>query len=80
MAKPGSSVAYKTGSWRTGKAPRFLQEDCIACDLCQLICPEGCITGDGKNNYQTDLDYCKGCGICAAVCPKEDIVMAEEGK
>jgi len=80
MAKPGSSIANKTGSWRTGEVPKFLQQRCTACDLCELLCPEACITGEGRNTYWADLDYCKGCGICAEVCPVDDIVMVEEGE
>jgi pyruvate ferredoxin oxidoreductase delta subunit len=42
------------------------------------VCPEGCIDGDAKNTYDTDLTYCKGCGVCAQICPKKDIVMVKE--
>ncbi len=75
---PGSSRANKTGSWRTGKKPKFLQENCIACQLCVLACPEGIVKGKEKNSFHSDYDYCKGCGLCAAVCPKDDIVMVPE--
>jgi len=75
---PGSSRANKTGSWRTGKKPKFLQENCIACQLCVLSCPEGIVKGKEKNSFYSDYDYCKGCGLCAAVCPKQDIVMVPE--
>jgi len=40
-----------------------------------MICPEGCIEGTEKNQYNADLDYCKGCGLCADICPKKDIEM-----
>jgi len=46
--------------------------------MCVSICPEGCITGEEKNAYQIDYDYCKGCGLCAGVCPKKDIEMVKE--
>jgi pyruvate ferredoxin oxidoreductase delta subunit len=46
--------------------------------MCLIACPEACITGQGKNTYDFDPDYCKGCGICAAVCPKQDIEMIKE--
>jgi 2-oxoacid:acceptor oxidoreductase delta subunit (pyruvate/2-ketoisovalerate family) len=50
--------------------------DCSACDVCQLLCPELCITRDqATGQVQIDLDYCKGCGICASVCPKGAIRM-----
>jgi pyruvate ferredoxin oxidoreductase delta subunit len=79
-AEPGSSRNNKTGSWRTDTKPKFLRQNCIGCKMCLLVCPEGCIYGDKKNTYGTDLNYCKGCGICAEICPKKDIVMTPEGE
>ena len=78
IAKPGSSRKNKTGSWRTVARPKFLQKNCIACRLCVLICPEGCIEGTQKNTFHCDYDYCKGCGNCAIICPKQDIEMIPE--
>lgn len=78
--KPGSSKANKTGSWRVKTKPKFLQKNCIACKMCIFICPESCISGEGKNTYICDYVYCKGCGLCAIICPKQDIEMLEEGK
>ena len=78
IARPGSSRNNKTGSWRTGDKPKFLQKNCIACRLCVLICPEGCIEGSQKNTFRCDYDYCKGCGNCAKICPKQDIEMVTE--
>jgi len=46
--------------------------------MCVLICPESCIKGEGKNTYDFNPDYCKGCGNCAAICPKRDIEMVKE--
>lgn len=77
-SKPGSSVANKTGSWRTEVKPKFLRKDCIACRMCVYICPEGIISGEGKNTFACDYAFCKGCGNCAAICPKKDIVMIPE--
>ena len=79
-SKPGTSKKNKTGSWRMETRPKFLQKNCIACKLCLLICPEGCISGSEKNTYICDYAYCKGCGICAGLCPKQDIAMVKEGK
>ena len=80
IAKPGSSRKNKTGSWRTNLKPKFLQKNCIACRLCILICPEGCIEGAQKNTFHCDYAYCKGCGNCASICPKQDIEMIPEEK
>jgi pyruvate ferredoxin oxidoreductase delta subunit len=77
-SKKGSSRNNKTGSWRVERRPKFLQKDCIACRLCLLSCPEGCITGKEKNTFICDYDFCKGCGLCAAICPKQDIEMTKE--
>jgi pyruvate ferredoxin oxidoreductase delta subunit len=77
-AKSHSAESNRTGSWRIDKRPKFLQKDCIACKMCLLICPEGCITGKEKNSFICDYEYCKGCGNCAAICPKKDIRMISE--
>lgn len=78
IVKPGSSKKNKTGSWRMGLKPKFLQKECIGCKMCLLICPEACIQGEGKNTYSCDYAYCKGCGNCAVICPKKDILMVKE--
>ena len=92
ICKPRASRSNKTGPWRTEFRPKFLKKNCIACNMCLIVCPEACISsqplalsdgkgalsGQGKNTYDFDPDYCKGCGICAAVCPKQDIEMIKE--
>jgi pyruvate ferredoxin oxidoreductase delta subunit len=80
LAKPGSSKENKTGFWRSVKKPKFLQKNCIACGLCKLVCPEGCIEGKEKNTYKSDYLYCKGCGLCAYICPKKDVEMIKESE
>jgi pyruvate ferredoxin oxidoreductase delta subunit len=74
-AIPKSSSQNRTGSWRSLVKPYYLHKECINCGLCKMICPEGCIEGTEKNQYNADLDYCKGCGLCADICPKKDIEM-----
>ena len=52
---------------------------CQSCDICNLLCPDLCITRDEvTGQVEIDYDYCKGCGICAAVCPKKAIEMVQE--
>jgi pyruvate ferredoxin oxidoreductase delta subunit len=77
IAKPGTSRANKTGSWRT-QYPVCDKNKCTACTLCVLYCPEGVIKVDKKNKYEVDLNYCKGCGICAVICPVKALEMKPE--
>lgn len=82
IAKPGTSMENKTGSWRTFK-PVWKHDKCTGCKLCITYCPEGCVFGEGKGKdatYAADMDYCKGCGICAEECPVKDIEMRKEEK
>lgn len=85
VAKPGTSIQNKTGSWRTFY-PVIDNEKCRACGLCVTNCPEGCILVEEnpvkarKKKYTPDLEFCKGCGICAAVCPFKAVEMKEEQK
>lgn len=54
---------------------------CLWCDVCQLMCPELCITRNPQTGeIQIDLNYCKGCGLCAYYCPKGAISMVVERK
>ncbi|MFH1640977.1 MAG: pyruvate synthase [Candidatus Omnitrophota bacterium] len=78
IVKPSKSQGDKTGSWRIKSRPKYLQKNCIACKMCVVICPEGCVQGKEKNTYMCDYQYCKGCSLCAVICPKSDIVMVEE--
>jgi len=77
--EPGTSVANKTGTWRTQR-PVFLHKNCIGCGLCKLLCPEASVFQEEKKRFNVNLDYCKGCGVCASVCPKQDIAMEKEEK
>ncbi len=76
LYEPGSSLKYKTGSWRTFK-PIIDESKCTKCLLCWIYCPEPSIDRAGecvKINY----DFCKGCGLCASECPTKAIKMVEE--
>ena len=78
--KPSSTIANKTGSWRTNR-PKFLLDKCTACGICPRVCPEGIIyqtdqtNAIGKKPFDCDLDFCKGCGLCAIACPFKAIEM-----
>lgn len=75
---PGSSMAYKTGSWRTLK-PVVDIGKCIKCYLCYGYCPDSAISKTDSGPV-INYDYCKGCGICANECPTNAIEMVAEVK
>ncbi len=59
------------------------EERCIACKLCEAICPSQCITieaeprSDGSRRttrYDLDMSKCIYCGFCQEACPVDAIV------
>lgn len=79
IVRPEKSRGDKTGAWRIEAKPEYLQKNCIACRLCVQVCPEGCVSGEEKNTFNCDYNYCKGCSLCSLACPKDDIEMVPEG-
>lgn len=60
---------------------------CVACGLCERICPCLCITvvpetgGNGVRQlqaYTLDLNRCSFCGLCVEACPVEAIRMGRD--
>jgi len=82
---------------RTPLSPRFRalhalrrypdgEERCIACKLCEAICPAMAITieigerEDGSRRttrYDIDLNKCIFCGFCEEACPVDAIVESQ---
>jgi pyruvate ferredoxin oxidoreductase delta subunit len=77
--EPGASKVNKTGGWRSNR-PIFKHERCTGCKSCVTVCPDAVVYAVDKKVFETDLDYCKGCGICAQECPVGDIIMVPEAQ
>lgn len=70
------------------------REVCIACGMCEKICPAKCITvkkgkrAEGEEDkyaaktypasFEIDLLRCIFCGFCEETCPKNAIVLTQE--
>lgn len=65
-----------TGEWRYQR-PVTDAMACRNCGTCFVYCPTGSRYQKG-DSFETDLDYCKGCGICAHECYANAIAMVPE--
>ncbi len=92
MFRPKATVLYPNE--RNPQSPRFRgehalrrypngEERCIACKLCEAICPAQAITieaeprDDGSRRttrYDIDMVKCIYCGLCQEACPVDAIV------
>ena len=93
----GSKFTIRYPEEKTPKSPRFRglhalrrypngEERCIACKLCEAVCPALAITieaeprADGTRRttrYDIDLFKCIYCGFCEESCPVDAIVETD---
>jgi len=93
MFRPNITINYPEE--KTPKSPRFRglhalrrypngEERCIACKLCEAVCPALAITIDSSQRddgvrcttrYDIDLFKCIYCGFCEESCPVDSIVL-----
>mgnify|MGYP000262181144 CR=1 FL=1 len=93
LFKPKFTIQYPEE--KTPQSPRFRglhaqrryangEERCIACKLCEAVCPALAITieaeerDDGSRRttrYDIDMTKCIFCGFCEEACPVDAIVL-----
>lgn len=68
VTEPGNSVTYITGTWRSMRPVRDLDQ-CTQCLICWIVCPDSSVVIEDGKVVAFDYDHCKGCGLCAQECP-----------
>lgn len=61
--------------------PCWNSEKCIACKICEKVCPANAICidkNDGTIKSKIDLTKCIMCGNCMYYCPKQAINLSDE--
>ena len=81
--KPKATINYPFEKQALRRYPNG-EERCIACKLCEAVCPAMCIVieaeprEDGSRRttrYDIDMTKCIFCGYCQEACPVDAIVM-----
>ena len=78
VADPANTVVKNLSGSRTGRIPVFHEDKCIHCGLCDIVCPDNCLSWDIVHQEDetwytrlrgVDYQYCKGCQACVDTCP-----------
>jgi len=51
----------------------LIEEKCVGCGLCAVVCPHGVFVIDGKKARIAEKDFCIECGACALNCGSKAI-------
>jgi pyruvate ferredoxin oxidoreductase gamma subunit len=87
VADPANTVTKNLAGSRTGFLPVFDEAKCIHCGLCDLVCPDNCLSWDivhlDDETWMTrlrgvDYQYCKGCRACVDTCPSGALTTERE--
>jgi electron transport complex protein RnfB len=63
------------GDEKTPHVAMIIEEDCIGCTKCLIVCPVDAIVGAAKMMHTVIANECTGCELCLPPCPVDCIVM-----
>lgn len=52
----------------------LINDECIGCQACQIVCPVDAITGEKKELHSIGEQTCIDCGACGRICPAEAVL------
>lgn len=55
----------------------IIEQDCIGCVKCLVVCPVDAILGASKQMHTVISAECTGCELCIAPCPVDCIILQE---
>lgn len=55
-----------------------INDRCVNCDLCYLVCPENSVYRETVRPYSIDKWSCTLCNLCVEVCPVDCIKLIEQ--
>ena len=67
--KPGLKENWQ---WKS----HFITDKCIACTICERVCPTNAISGGER--FYIDPDLCINCSVCGVYCPFDAINDSRE--